>query len=106
MRKVVEIARLVQQERRKRIPTSEVNRVLTALTNRKQPPQGARGDVRIYYGSQVSTEPPEFVLFTNRPKDLKDSYLRYLSNGFRREWGFDGCPLRLRPKRRRPERTS
>jgi predicted GTPase len=40
----------------------------------------------------------------NRPKELRDSYLRYLSNGFRREWGFEGSPVRLRPRQRREER--
>lgn len=105
VRKVVDLARQVQGERLKRIPTSEVNRLLSALMARKQPPQGARGDVKVYYASQVSTEPPEFVLWVNRPKELKDSYLRFLSNGFRREWGFEGSPLRLRPRQRREERT-
>jgi len=89
----------------KRIPTSEVNRLLSSLMARKQPPQGARGDVKIFYASQVSIEPPEFVLWVNRPKDLKDSYLRFLSNGFRREWGFEGSPLKLRPRQRREERA-
>jgi GTP-binding protein len=93
VRKVVDLARQVQAERMKRIPTAEVNRLLSALLARKQPPQGTRGDVRIYYASQVSTEPPEFILWMNRPKELRDSYLRYLSNGFR-----------IRPRQRREER--
>ena len=104
VRKVVDLAKQVQAERLKRIPTAEVNRLLTALMARKQPPQGARGDIRIYYASQVSIEPPEFILWMNRPKELRDSYLRFLSNGFRREWGFEGSPLRLRPRQRREER--
>lgn len=105
VRKVLELAKRVQVERMKRIPTAEVNRLLSALMARKQPPQGARGDIRIYYASQVSTGPPEFVLWMNRPNELKDSYLRFLSNGFRREWGFEGSPLRLRPRKRREERA-
>ncbi len=105
VRKVLDLAKRVQAERAKRIPTAEVNRLLSALMARKQPPQGARGDIRIYYASQVSTGPPEFVLWMNRPKELRDSYLRYLSNGFRREWGFEGSPLRLRPRTRREERA-
>ncbi len=100
VRKVLEVARAVQRERSRRIPTAEVNRVLQALVGRKQPPQGGRGDVRIYYGSQVATEPPRFVLWSNRPEDLRAPYVRYLSNGFRREWGFEGSPIRIRPRRR------
>ena len=100
VRRVLEIARDVQAERSRRIPTAEVNRVLQALVARKQPPQGGRGDVRIYYGSQVDTQPPLFILWSNRPRDLKTSYIRYLSNGFRREWGFEGSPIRLRARER------
>ena len=101
VRKAIELAREVQKERTRRIPTAEVNRVLRSLVARKQPPQGARGDVRIYYGSQVGVEPPVFVLWSNRPKDLKTSYERYVSNGFRREWGFVGSPIRISVRQRR-----
>jgi GTP-binding protein len=103
VRKVLELARTVQEQRQKRIPTAEVNRTLASLLARKQPPQGPRGDVRIFYASQVSTEPPEFVLFANRPSDIQESYLRFLANGFRRVWGFEGAPLRLMPRQRRME---
>ncbi|NNK47772.1 MAG: ribosome biogenesis GTPase Der [Gemmatimonadetes bacterium] len=99
--RAIELARDVQRERSRRIPTAEVNRVLRALVARKQPPQGARGDVRIYYASQVDVEPPVFVLWSNRPKDLKTSYVRYVSNGFRREWGFVGSPFRISARQRR-----
>ncbi|MCL7972708.1 MAG: ribosome biogenesis GTPase Der [marine benthic group bacterium] len=101
VRKVLEIAREVQHERSRRIPTAEVNRVLRGLVARKQPPQGSRGDVRIYYGSQVDIEPPLFVIWSNRPRDLKTSYTRYISNGFRREWGFLGSPIRLSARERK-----
>lgn len=104
--RAMELVRRVQTERTRRVPTAEVNRVLGDLLARKQPPQGGRGDVRIYYGSQVSTAPPLFVLWSNRPQDVKPTYLRYLSNGFRREWGFDGSPIRLRLRRRGAEERS
>jgi GTP-binding protein len=100
VQRAIELAREVQQERSRRIPTAEVNRVIRSLIARKQPPQGARGDVRIYYGSQVAVEPPVFVLWSNRPKDLKTSYVRYISNGFRKEWGFVGSPLRISARQR------
>jgi len=98
--RVLELAREVQKQRSRRIPTAEVNRVLRALVDRKQPPQGGRGDVRIYYGSQVDVAPPVFVLWSNRPQDLKTSYVRYVSNGFRREWGFEGSPIRISARQR------
>jgi GTP-binding protein len=100
VRRVLEIARTVRDERARRIPTAEVNQVLGALLARTQPPQGGRGDVRIYYGSQVAASPPLFVVWANRPKELRTSYLRYLSNGFRRAWSFEGSPLRIRVRKR------
>lgn len=104
VRKAIELAREVQAERQRRIPTAEVNRVLRALVARRQPPQGARGEVRIFYGSQVSTEPPTFVVWSNRPKEIQESYRRYLHNGFRHAWGFTGAPVRVRPRGREEER--
>ena len=103
--KAVSLAREVQAERKRRIPTAEVNRVLRALVDRQHPPQGSRGDVKIFYGSQVATEPPTFVVWSNRPKDILESYRRYLHNGFRRAWGFLGAPVRLRARARDEERS-
>lgn len=104
VRKAVELARDVQVERQRRIPTAEVNRILRSLVEHQHPPQGARGDVRIFYGSQVATEPPTFVVWSNRPKDIQESYRRYLHNGFRRAWGFHGAPVRIRPRGREEPR--
>jgi len=104
VRKVIETAIGVQENRTRRIPTAEVNRVLQELIARRQPPQGGRGDVRLFYGSQVATAPPLFVLWSNRPQDLKEHYVRYLSAGFREAWGFEGSPIRIKLKKR-PDQT-
>jgi GTP-binding protein len=79
----------------RRVPTAEVNRVLERLLAAHPLP---RGMGRIRYGTQVSAGPPTFVLFGAR--DPGPSYRRYLENALRREFGFDGVPVRLslRPK--------
>ncbi|HKK09116.1 MAG TPA: ribosome biogenesis GTPase Der [Gemmatimonadota bacterium] len=100
VRTALELALEVAENRERRIPTAEVNQVLGDLTSRRQPPQGGRGDVRIYYGSQVSTSPPTFVLWVNRPSELASHYVRYIENGFRDAWDFEGTPIRIRLKRR------
>lgn len=100
VRKVVETALQVQERRTRRIPTAEVNQVLHYLVEKRQPPQGGRGDVRLFYGSQVATAPPLFVLWSNRPHDLKEHYVRYLMAGFREAWGFEGSPIRIKLKKR------
>lgn len=104
VRKALELALAVQERRRRRIPTAEVNRVLGELTARRQPPQGSRGDVRIHYGTQVATEPPLFVLWSNRPREVARHYVRYLESGFREAWDFEGTPIRLKFKGREPVR--
>lgn len=104
VRKALELALAVQERRRSRVPTAEVNRVLEELVARRQPPQGGRGDVRIYYGSQVATEPPLFVLWCNRPAEMSRHYVRYLEGGFRRAWDFEGTPIRLKLKKREQQR--
>lgn len=98
--KVIELALQVQEEREKRIPTAEVNEVLRKLVQRRQPPQGGRGDVRLFYASQVAAAPPLFVVWSNRPQDLKEHYVRYLKAGFREAWGFEGSPIRIKLKKR------
>ncbi len=100
VRKVIDIALEVQEARSQRVPTAEVNEVLRRLVERRQPPQGARGDVRLLYGSQVATAPPLFVLWSNRPQDVKEHYVRYLLAGFREAWGFEGSPIRIKLKKR------
>ncbi len=100
VRKVLDLARGVQENRRRRIQTSEVNEVLRRLLEQRQPPQGASGDVRIYYGTQAASGPPLFVLWANRPEEVAGHYVRYLENGFREEWDFRGTPVRLKLRER------
>jgi GTP-binding protein len=104
VRKAAEMALEVQKRRQQRIPTAEVNRALAGLARRVQPPQSSRGEVKILYGTQVSSAPPFFVLWLNRPKDLATHYLRYIENGFRDAWDFLGTPIRFRLKRREEAR--
>ena len=100
VRKAVEFALAVQERRAQRVSTADVNRVLQDLVARRQPPQGGRGDVRLLYGSQVASSPPLFVLWSNRPHDLKEHYVRYLVAGFREAWGFEGSPIRIKLRKR------
>lgn len=86
----------VADERHRRIQTAEVNRVLEGLMMRNSPPQKPGEEVKLLYASQVGTAPPTFAIVSNRPNDVPEPYQRYLVNGFRDAWGFDGSPLRLK----------
>lgn len=89
----------------KQVPTGELNRVVSAATARR-PPAGVRGrTLKVYYATQTATRPPTFLLFVNDPGALHFSYERYLVGALREAFGFVGCPVRLRLRRRRPPRA-
>lgn len=84
----------VAAERRKRIPTGEMNRFLARVDLDRAPVPVAKR-VKIFYLTQASASPPTFVLFTDRPIKLHFSYERFLENQIRRAFGFEGAPIRL-----------
>ena len=89
----------VAAERRKRIPTAEMNRFLQHVDfERASVPAGQR--VRIYYMTQASVAPPTFVLFTNRQVKLHFSYERFLENQLRKAFGFVGTPIWIKNRAR------
>jgi len=90
----------VDEARRQRIPTHEVNEVVRGLYAKARPPHAQGRPVKILYATQVSTAPPTFVLWSNFPDGIPESYIRYLHNGFRAQWGFVGSPLRISLRRR------
>ena len=97
---VLDLILTVQQEREKRISTSQVNSRLEELLARRQPPQAAGREVKLLYATQVETAPPTIAVFGNHPDLVQEHYVRYLHNGFRESWGFLGNPLRILMRRR------
>jgi GTP-binding protein len=85
---------------RRRVATGPLNREVERLTARQPPPLSGGKPVRIFYATQVADAPPRFVLFTNRPRGLPESYLRYLENGLREAFGFAGVPVALTARAR------
>jgi GTPase len=81
---------------RRRVTTSVINEVLEEAVSWHTPPttrQGKQG--RIYYGTQVRTEPPTITLFVNDPTRFTENYRRYIERQFREQLGFKGTPIRL-----------
>ena len=97
-RKTLDLVLRVQVERERRIPTPELNRELGRLVARHPPPHSRGRAVKVRYGTQVGVAPPAFVLFSNLPREIQPTYLRYLENGFRNRWPLTGSPLRMRFK--------
>jgi GTP-binding protein len=79
----------------RRVPTGELNRWLADLTERHPPPAVRGRALRLRYMTQTKARPPTFVLFASRPDAVPDSYLRYVENGLRRDFGLEGTPIRI-----------
>ena len=112
VQKVLELAVDVWGERRRRIPTGELNRLISAAIERT-PPAMVRGRrAKIRYATQAGVAPPTFVFFATDPTSIHFSYRRYLENRLRDAYSFDGTPIRLvfreqiREKRTRKRRTA
>ena len=101
--RLLEVVDRVATERRKRVPTPGLNRFIAAITEAHPPVSDARRAVRILFASQTGVAPPTFVLFTNIRATMHFSYLRYLTNRLRDEYGFAGTPIKLhiRPRTRK-----
>jgi GTPase len=85
----------VYESYQRRIPTARFNELLVEAQLMNQTPEFNGGRLRIYYGEQVSTKPPTFVLFCNHPRHLHFSYQRFLENRIRDTFDFEGSPLKI-----------
>ncbi len=98
---VLPMALKVQEERLVHITTSQLNQILQRAQDEHSGVSRSGRSLRIYYGTQVRSDPPTFMLYVNDPKLAHFSYLRYLENCIRREYPFLGTPIRLVLKPRR-----
>jgi GTP-binding protein len=85
----------IQEERLAKISTSALNRILMNAQDMHAPTSRTGRILRIYYGTQVRSDPPTFMLYVNDPKLAHFTYLRYLENQIRKEYLFTGTPIRL-----------
>ena len=86
-----------------RVGTSRLNSALEAWSEAYEPPRGKHGHFKVYYGTQTSTAPVEFLFFVNRSEKFPKGYLQYMTNCIRRDLGFTSIPLSidLRERNRR-----
>ena len=85
----------VDEERRKRVSTGELNAVVQRVVGERGPPSVGGRKLKVLYCTQVQAAPPTFVFFVNDASLLHFSYRRYIENRLRRVFGFAGTPLRL-----------
>jgi len=97
---VLPLVKQIQQERLRKVPTSQLNRILVNAQDLHQSTSGTGKPFRIYYGTQVKTDPPTFLLYCNDPTLGHFTYMRFLENQIRKEIPFTGTPIRLVLKKR------
>lgn len=93
--KVLETGMEVYNNRKKRIPTSQLNELMLEAIARYNPPAEKGKFVKIKYVTQLPTPTPAFAFFCNHPQYIKDPYRRYLENRLREHFNFTGVPLQI-----------
>lgn len=94
--KILDLVNVAAEQHKRRISTSVLNEALEEALSWHTPPttrQGRQG--KIYYCTQVSSQPPTIALFVNDPKLFNDNFRRYIERQFRQQLGFTGTPIRL-----------
>lgn len=79
----------------RRVPTGPLNRWLGERLERHPPPAVGGRRLRLRYITQIKARPPTFALFTTRPTQIPEAYLRYVANGIREDFNLPGVPIRL-----------
>jgi GTP-binding protein len=93
--KVLEAAKQVYENRRKRISTSKLNDRLLPILKETPPPTNKGKQIKINYITQLPTIYPSFVFFCNLPQYIKDPYKRFVENQLRKNFDFTGTPIIL-----------
>ena len=93
--KLFDMINEVKEQNSKRITTSVLNQVINEAIAIVQPPSDKGKRLKIFYGTQVATKPPTFIIFVNNKDLFHFSYERYLVNQIRKEFGLLGTPVRI-----------
>ncbi|HVX50703.1 MAG TPA: ribosome biogenesis GTPase Der [Chitinophagaceae bacterium] len=93
--KAIETALQVYGNKRRKVPTSQLNEVMLKAVENYHAPVVRGHSVKIKYITQLPTQTPSFAFFTNFPDDIKQPYKNYLENQLRDKFDFTGVPLRI-----------
>ncbi len=93
--KVLELVEHVNENRNRKISTSELNEVMLQVVKNNPPPALKGKYVKIKYVTQLPIYTPAFAFFCNLPQYVKEPYKRYLENRMREKFDFTGVPIRI-----------
>ena len=92
---VLQTAIRVYENRKRRIPTSELNEYMLPVIESTPPPATKGKYIKIKYVTQLPTRTPQFAFFVNLPQYIKEPYRRFIENKLRGQWDFSGVPLSI-----------
>ena len=95
LKKIVPLARTIRQECGLRVPTGQLNRAMTMVLERHQPPMVRRVRAKFFYLTQAESLPPTFVFFVNDADRVLPSYARYLERSLRKLFNIAHAPMRV-----------
>ncbi len=93
--KVLDVAKRVIAERRKKISTSDMNTFIERILKERALPVKRGKQLKIQYALQVKSNPPVFKFFMNNPQELPANYRRFIENKIREHYGFEGVPITM-----------
>ena len=93
--KSIEAGLEVYENRKRKIPTAQLNDIMLKAIESYHPPVVRGNPVKIKYITQLPTVVPSFAFFSNFPDDIKTPYKNYLENKLRENFDFKGVPLRI-----------
>ena len=91
--KAIETAIEVYHNKRRKIPTSQLNDIMLKEIEKYGPPALKGKMIRIKYVTQLPTHNPVFAFFANLPQYVQTNYVRYLENRMREHFDFTGVPI-------------
>ena len=91
--KLYEMIKFVADQAAQRISTGMLNDVLNEAVAMVQPPSDKGKRLKLYYMTQIKVKPPTFAVFVNRADLAHFSYMRYIENRIRQNFGFEGTPI-------------
>jgi GTPase len=94
--KILDLVETAAEQHQRRVSTAVINEVIEDAVSWHSPPtsrQGRQG--KIYYGTQVRSQPPTIVLFVNDAQRFNENYRRYMESQFRQQLGFTGTPIKV-----------
>lgn len=101
--RVVDLVKYVAEQQAMRIQTSLLNQLIADAVSINPPPAHKGKRLKIYFMTQTDIKPPKFVVFVNDPELMHFSYLRFLENKLRENFGFEGTPIKIIVRGRKEE---